>query len=232
MKNKLKGMILNDSNNIVSIITFKSSNVKTGDMCQVWILRNDMDPVEAIKQNKDNLICFDCPHREKRSCYVNAGQAPLQVYKSYKKGIYESLDLNKLSQALKFKNVRFGAYGEPILIPLKIVKFIINSAMSYTGYTHQWNNPKYKDYSSLFMASIDSPKQLEQTIKNGLRSFRVSSNNDIYDNEVICPNITKGITCNVCTLCDNQGKHKNAKSIVVPVHGTKGKINNFNLITI
>ena len=55
MKNKLKGMILNDSNNIVSIITFKSSNVKTGDMCQVWILRNDMDPVEAIKQNKDNL---------------------------------------------------------------------------------------------------------------------------------------------------------------------------------
>jgi len=228
----MKGMILSDYKNIVSIVTFKSNNVKTGDMAQIWIMRNDIDPVQAIKENRDDVICFDCPHRENRSCYVNAGQAPLQVYKSYKKGIYESLNLDKLSQALKFKSVRFGAYGEPILIPLKIVKHIINSAMSYTGYTHQWNNPKYKKYAALFMASIDSDKQLKQTIKNGLRSFRVSNNDLISNNEIICPNITKGITCNACTLCDNQGRHKNAKSIVVPVHGTKGKINNFNLITI
>jgi len=228
----MKGMILSDYKNIVSIVTFKSNNVKTGDMAQIWIMRNDIDPVQAIKENKDDVICFDCPHRKNRSCYVNAGQAPLQIYRSYKKGIYESLDLNKLSQALKFKNVRFGAYGEPVLIPLKIVKHIIKSCMSYTGYTHQWHNPKYKDYAPLFMASIDSDKQLKQTIKNGLRSFRVSNNDLIGNNEIICPNITKGITCNVCTLCDNQGRHKNAKSIVVPVHGTKGKINNFNLITI
>ena len=228
----MKGMILSDYKNIVSIVTFKSNNVKTGDMAQIWIMRNDIDPVQAIKENKDDVICFDCPHRKNRSCYVNAGQAPLQIYRSYKKGIYESLDLNKLSQALKFKNVRFGAYGEPVLIPLKIVKHIIKSCMSYTGYTHQWHNPKYKDYAPLFMASIDSDKQLKQTIKNGLRSFRVSNNDLISNNEIICPNITKGITCNACTLCDNQGRHKNAKSIVVPVHGTKGKINNFNLITI
>ena len=228
----MKGMILSDYKNIVSIVTFKSNNVKTGDMAQIWIMRNDIDPVQAIKENKDDVICFDCPHRKNRSCYVNAGQAPLQIYRSYKKGIYESLNLDKLSQALKFKSVRFGAYGEPILIPLKIVKHIINSAMSYTGYTHQWHNPKYKDYAPLFMASIDSDKQLKQTIKNGLRSFRVSNNDLISNNEIICPNITKGITCNACTLCDNQGRHKNAKSIVVPVHGTKGKINNFNLITI
>jgi len=228
----MKGMILSDYKNIVSIVTFKSNNVKTGDMAQIWIMRNDIDPVQAIKENKDDVICFDCPHRKNRSCYVNAGQAPLQIYRSYKKGIYKSLDLNKLSQALKFKNVRFGAYGEPVLIPLKIVKHIIKSCMSYTGYTHQWHNPKYKDYAPLFMASIDSDKQLKQTIKNGLRSFRVSNNDLIGNNEIICPNITKGITCNVCTLCDNQGRHKNAKSIVVPVHGTQGKINNFNLITI
>ena len=233
MKNKLKGMILNDSNNIVSIITFKSSNIKTGDMCQIWILRNDINPVEAIKQNKDGLICFDCIHRLNRSCYVNIGQAPLQVYKAYKKGLYAPLNYTKLSNEIKDKIVRFGAYGEPVLIPLKIVKFIIKNSISYTGYTHQWNNPKYKKYLNLFMASIDSPKQLKDTIKIGLRSFRVSSNNDIKKNEIICPNVRNPniIKCINCKLCDNQ-KHKNAKSILIPVHGTKSKINNFNLITI
>ena len=233
MKNKLKGMILNDSNNIVSIITFNSSNIKTGNMSQIWILRSDINPVEAIKQNKDDLICFDCIHRLNRSCYVNVGQAPLQVFKAYKKGLYAPLDYKKLSNEIKNKTVRFGAYGEPVLIPFNIVKFIIKNCISYTGYTHQWKNPKFKKYAPLFMASIDNEKQLNETIKLGLRSFRVSSNNNIRDNEIICPNVrNEKIKCLTCRLCDNQSKYKNAKSIVIPVHGTQGKINNFNLITI
>ena len=229
----MKGMILSNKNNIVCIITFNSKNKKTGDMCQVWILRNDINPVEAIKQNKDGLICFDCIHRLNRSCYVNAGQAPLQVYKAYKKGLYRSLDLEKLSNKIKNKTVRFGAYGEPVLVPFLIVKHIIKNCISYTGYSHQWKNPKYKKYAKLFMASIDSEKQLQETLKIGLRSFRVSNNNNISDNELICPNVRNPkIQCNTCRLCDNQSKHKNAKNIVIPVHGTKGKINNFNLINI
>ena len=34
----MKGMILNETQNTVQIITFASANVKTGDMAQVWIL--------------------------------------------------------------------------------------------------------------------------------------------------------------------------------------------------
>lgn len=229
----MTGMILHESNNIVIIITFKSGNIKTGDMAQIWIMRSDIDPVEAIKQNIDDIICFECIHRLNRTCYINPGQAPLKVYEAYKKGLYEPLDLDRLAHELRYKTVRFGAYGEPVLIPLDIVKHIIKNSMSYTGYTQQWNNPKYKEYRTIFMASIESDKQLKQTKKLGIRSYRVTNNeNDIKSNEIICPNVTKGITCNLCTLCDNQGKHKNAKSIVVPVHGTKGKINSFNLLNL
>jgi len=229
----MTGMILHESNNIVIIITFKSGNKKTGDMAQIWIMRSDINPVEAIKQNIDDIICFECIHRLNRTCYINPGQAPLKVYEAYKKGLYEPLNLERLSHELRYKTVRFGAYGEPVLIPIDIVKHIIKSSMSYTGYTQQWNNPKYKQYRDIFMASIESNKQLKQTKKLGIRSYRVTNNqNDIKSNEIICPNVTKGITCNLCTLCDNQGKHKNAKSIVVPVHGTKGKINSFNLLNL
>ena len=103
------GMILSDKNNIVSIITFKSRNKKTGNMAQIWILRSDIDPVEAIKQNLDDLICFDCIHRLNRSCYVNVGQAPLKVYQTYKKGLYAPLDYKKLSDQIRSKTVRVGA---------------------------------------------------------------------------------------------------------------------------
>ena len=228
----MKGMILHESDTIVSIATFKSNNDKTGDMVQVWIMLKDINPVEALKTGQDKAICFDCPHRG-GSCYVNVGQAPLAVWKAYKKGNYERLDLTKLKNAVKWKAVRFGAYGEPVLLPLGLVALITKHARAYTGYTHQWHKPEYQDYKQYFMASCESAYEVLNAHYTGWRSFRVAKTEeaDIMDTstEITCPNLTHGVQCRDCTLCDGAGV---GKSIVVPVHGTKAKINAFNLKTI
>lgn len=229
----MKGMILNESENIVSIATFKSMNDKTGDMVQIWIMLKDVNPVEALKTGQDKAICFDCPHRQ-GSCYVNVGQAPNQVWKTYKRGGYATLNLSKLKQVIKNKPVRFGAYGEPVLIPIDIVKFIADNAKAYTGYTHQWHKVDFIEYKEYFMASCESAYEVLNAHYTGWRTFRVAKTeeSDIMDTstEITCPNITHEVQCRDCTLCD--GAKGAGKSIVVPVHGTKAKINAFNLKTI
>ncbi len=53
-----------DGSPIVVILTMGSSNRKTGNMCQVWILRADVNPVQAVNTGEDYSICGNCPHRK------------------------------------------------------------------------------------------------------------------------------------------------------------------------
>jgi hypothetical protein len=225
----MKGMILHETEKTVQIITFSSANIKTGDMSQVWILNKEVNPVKALKNGDSKEICFTCPHLINKTCYVNTGQAPLAVYKAYKLGKYIPLDLDLLKGFLKWKAVRFGAYGEPVLIPLHLVKFMAKNSRGFTGYTHQWNSLKYLNYRPFFMASTDSVQETKEANSMGWRSFRVKGKNDSnMKNEIDCPNTTTGIQCRDCQLCD--GNNKKAKNISIDVHGTIGKINKFNLV--
>ena len=229
----MKGMILNESDTTVSIITFTSANVKTGDMAQVWILNKDINPVDALKSGASKEVCFNCTHLVNKTCYVNVGQAPQSVYKAYKMGKYAPLDLDILKALIKWKAVRFGAYGEPVLIPLHLVKFMAQHARGFTGYTHQWQNLAYLDYKDYFMASTDNISEVVKAHQMGYRTFRVKGENQVnLANEIDCPNATTGVQCRDCTLCDGLGKHGKGKSITAIVHGTKGKINKFNLINL
>ena len=229
----MKGMILNETSKTVSIITFASANVKTGDMAQVWILNKDINPVDALKSGASKEVCFNCTHLVNKTCYVNVGQAPQSVYKAYKMGKYAPLDLDILKALIKWKAVRFGAYGEPVLIPLHLVKFIAKHARGFTGYTHQWQNLAYLDYKDYFMASADNISEVVKAHQMGYRTFRVKGENQVnLANEIDCPNATTGVQCRDCTLCDGLGKHGKGKSITAIVHGTKGKINKFNLINL
>ena len=226
-------MILNESDTTVSIITFTSANVKTGDMAQVWILNKDINPVDALKSGASKEVCFNCTHLVNKTCYVNVGQAPQSVYKAYKMGKYAPLDLDILKAMIKWKAVRFGAYGEPVLIPLHLVKFMAKHARGFTGYTHQWQNLAYLDYKDYFMASTDNISEVVKAHQMGYRTFRVKGENQVnLANEIDCPNATTGVQCRDCTLCDGLGKHGKGKSITAIVHGTKGKINKFNLINL
>ena len=226
-------MILNETQNTVQIITFASANVKTGDMAQVWILNKHIDPVTAKKTGEDSKVCFNCTHRLHNTCYVNVGQAPQAVYKAYKAGKYAPLDLDVLKGMIKWKAVRFGAYGEPVLIPLYLVQFIAKHSRGFTGYTHQWKKLEYLEYRDYFMASCDNDDDVLLAHDYGFRSFRVQKTGDTtrQANEIECPNIATGVQCRDCQLCDG-GNKSQGKNIVVPVHGTKAIVNKFNLVTI
>ena len=83
-----------DNKDIVVIITGldnKTSNKKTGDMLQTWILLRDHAPNTSHKNGLNKSVCGSCPHMGNRqnSCYVKWFQAPLQVWKSYKNNRYD-----------------------------------------------------------------------------------------------------------------------------------------------
>ena len=207
--------------NIVGILTIKTTNKKTGQMAQLWILNADIDPVDAKKQGKDESVCGACKLRQSLggACYVNLGHAPKQVYKAYKRGIYKPVS-RKGFAIFTGLSIRFGAYGDPAMLPVDILATLKSVAKNNTSYTHQWAE-KNTDMvlKSLSMASVDNIEEQKIASDNGWRTFRVANiDSEVLENEIVCPNVTKGITCLECKLCG--GASVKAKNIVIPVHGT------------
>ena len=58
------GASLLDGKRIVAIaLTGNSKNTKTGAMVQTYIIRPDINPLEANKTGEDYSICGTCPHK-------------------------------------------------------------------------------------------------------------------------------------------------------------------------
>ena len=214
-----EGKSIIDNSNIVGIITLESANTKTGNMAQLWILSSDINPVENSKLGLDKGICGDCKLRQSKggACYVNIGQAPLSIYKSYKKGNYNNLGMEDFN-ILNGISLRFGAYGDSYALPIDILSKLKSVIKNNTSYTHQWreNNEVLR---SISMASVDSIEEQIEAIKLGWRTFRVAKEDSIIlDNEIICPSVTKGVKCIDCNLCS--GNRIKGKNIVIPIHGS------------
>ena len=203
---------------IVAVVTMKSNNVKTGNMASMWIMSADEKPTDATKSGADQAVCGMCPHRHHLggSCYVVLFQAPLNVYKTYKRGGYAlATDLNVFDNVL----IRFGAYGDPAALPLDLLNGIKARAKNHTSYTHQWKSNDNDILKTTSMASVDSKAEAMQAQENGWRTFRVTKDiSDLLSTEIVCPNTTHGIECKDCKLCSGYSK---AKNIVIEVHGTK-----------
>ena len=226
-----EGRSLIDGCPIVAIATLQSSNKKTGNMVQTWILRQDVPPLEALKNGGDISICGDCKHRKnpttkKRSCYVNVGQAPNQIYRSYKKGLYPLATKEDLKAIASFRLIRLGAYGDPYAVPCHIWDSIVKPAKGNTGYTHQWHKSLESENARHCMASVDNLDEYEKATSQGWRTFRVLKQHEKpHKDEIICPATKEGgngikhlITCSDCLLCC--GNKKNAKNVAVYVHGS------------
>ena len=89
-----------------------TSNPKTGQMLQSWILHAHHHPAAALKSGYDYAICGRCPHRPdpftgKRSCYVNI-MGPSQVWNKYKRGGYEKVCYQNLD-IQNFVGVQFAS---------------------------------------------------------------------------------------------------------------------------
>lgn len=216
---KPRGVVLFEAPQYAVIATFNSNNRKTGKMIQVWIIHRYVNPVEAVKTGADVVICGDCKHRRFKggACYVNVGQSVAAIFKAYQRGSYpKASDYLNVFDLFKGKAVRFGAYGDPALIPMEIVEGITAVASRWTGYTHMWQySPQTAKY---FMASVDNEAEYQNAIELGFRTFKVVMDGyEAKDNEILCPS-EKGVSCLECGLC--AGKEKKAKNIFIPVHGT------------
>ena len=227
-----------DGKQIIVVCIVKSNNIKTGNLIQTHIIRAHVSPMQASKTGADYSICGDCTHRgtpstnpdrktaEGRTCYVNLGQGPNQVYKAYVAGKYNTITAEQTQELARGRMVRLGTYGDPAAVPQSIWDNLLMHSTGHTGYTHQHGiNPNYKK----MMYSADSIKDAQQAHTKGYRTFRVipvityetQGMNALLKNEILCPaskENDKGITCNECKLCT--GSMSKAKSIAIVAHGT------------
>ena len=240
---KIKGFIIDrglspiDGKPYVAILTLKSTNRKTGDMAQVFILREDINPVAAIATGDDYSICGNCPHRKdalgQRSCYVNVGQGPNSVWKAYKRGAYKILDYvgykdlpsngffySILERFLKGRRIRWGAYGDPAIINPQVVNLLNSYAQGHTGYTHQWREEFASPFKGTFQASCDGFNDYLEATAHGWKTFVVVNKNvtPIYAKQCPATVDNSAAQCITCKLCDGA-----KRDIFVHAHGTGSK---------
>jgi hypothetical protein len=218
---------------IIMLLTTKTNNRKTGDMVQTWILRSDLSPLDASKAKLDGSICGHCPHKWSvgGACYVNLGQAPMSIYRAYKRGSYTDLShpaatplRNQiLGKILHNRKVRLGAYGDPAAVPTKILRDLVTFASGHTGYTHQLRHKNFDpEVLQYCMASTETVKTSQLAWASKARTFRIVK--DITEmkqdgSEIECLSDSKGMSCADCMLCG--GKSEGRPNIAIVVHGSR-----------
>jgi hypothetical protein len=215
-----------------------SENAKTGDMIQIWILRDDMPPSDALKLGLDGPICGKCPHMSKAAggsgaCYVNvAYRGPQATWKAYNRdgtrltksgqptSVADSLPFDV--EAFRGRKVRFGAYGDPAAAPFRVWRSIALVAAAVTGYTHQWRTADSR-FTRHLMASCDHPDEYEEAVAKGWRTFTVRPAGTPKPHGMVqCPAAAeagKRTTCADCLQCGGTIGGRTA-SISIEAHGT------------
>jgi hypothetical protein len=218
------GPSLLDGKPIVVIATYSNRNTKTGKVVQTYILRSDINPLEASKTGQDFSICGSCPMRgevttdpkrkiaKRRKCYVNLGQGVLIVFKSFLRGVYKEGDPRTMGRD---RFVRVGTYGDPAAVPSEVWDELLAECETWTAYTHQ--KPWRPDIA---MQSADSYDEAKAHWDEGRRTFRVIIDlGDLdKDNEALCPaskEAGRRVQCTACKLCKGSSL---AKSIAIVEH--------------
>ena len=203
-----------------------STNSKTGNMLQTYILRQDVSPMDAINNGEDVSICGDCTHRgtsKTRTCYVNIGQGPLAVWGAYQRGRYAYA--SDIASVGALRVVRLGTYGDPAAVPVSVWDALVSRAVAHTGYTHQWRGIG-AGYKHLCMASADSVRDMRDAHATGWRTFRVVTHANTVQRfrrfESVCPASAEAgfkLTCDACQACNGTATNRRA-SVVIRAHGS------------
>tara|TARA_R110000868_G_scaffold5031_2_gene31055 strand:- start:35 stop:727 length:693 start_codon:yes stop_codon:yes gene_type:complete len=222
------GPSLLDGKPIVVIATYSNRNRKTGAVLQTYILREDINPLEASKTGEDFSICGSCPMRGEvttdparkiakgRRCYVNLGQGVLIVFKAFVRGVYQTADNTADRKALgRGRVVRVGTYGDPAACPDHVWTDLTAEADTWMAYTHQ--KPWRPDIA---MQSADDYAEAKDHWAAGRRTFRVITGIAELDkkNEALCPASKEAgarVQCAACRLCRGSAA---AKSIAIVEH--------------
>ena len=218
---------------LVTGVDAPSRNPKTGPMAQVWILRADMHPMEALRTGADEAICGQCPLR-RDVCYVNVGLAPATVWRTWKAGKSKVVAPEKLCSELSRRGlaVRVGAYGDPLAIPMMIWhRLLWKKYVRHVGYTHQWQThvPLEEMAKRYFMASVESAADAAKARNQGWSTFRIyGMDEEIHPGDITCPASAEAgwkTTCSRCRLCS--GNTSRSRGIAIRIHGSKNKVRNY-----
>jgi hypothetical protein len=227
---------------IINKIKAASKNAKTGALVQSFIIKSDVNPVEALKTGADAAICGHCIHRPSLAaytgappCYVNVGRSVASVYKAYKRGSYTKASPGEVALYLTGLKLRIGTYGDGAAAPIDVWQQLTQFTADHVGYSHQWLNPLFdhQAWGKLVMASADTIDEAAKANLYGMRVFRVSIGADKQNGEVSCPASAesgKKTTCENCMLC--AGTSKAAKDIVIADHalGHKRRVINIEKV--
>ena len=217
---------------VANRITVASTNAKTGDMVQTFIIPADVDPMSALRTGQDESVCGDCAHRpvNKGSCYVNVGRSVVSVFGALSRGRYArpgiDYDPAMIPDLFAGLAVRVGTYGDPFAAPFQIWRAATVKAAAVNGYSHQWRRPEAQAFRLLCMASVDNEAEALEARAMGWRTFRVrAKGSDKLAGEVICPASKEAghkTSCAECRACGGLSAKARAP-IVIEAHGATAK---------
>lgn len=159
---------------------------------------------------------------------MNVGQAPLSVYRAYKRGAYPRLGRLWFPAMVAGRKLRFGAYGDPTAAPLALWAALAKGSLGWTGYTHGWKDRRNAGYRAFLMASCDSERDRVTARLLGWRSFRVRRPDDhLLPGEFTCPASAEAdnrLTCAQCLACDgvSTGRPNTQADVSIMAHGGLG----------
>lgn len=227
------GPSLIDGAPIIGIAVLESSNVKTGNMVQTYILRADMAPLAAIASGDDESICGDCAHRgdkqtnRARTCYVDVAKSVQSVFAAWIRGAYPQVAPSDGARIVANRVVRIGSYGDPAAIPARHWRALIRRAAGHTGYTHQWRQWFARGLRAIVMASVDSASDRDTARAMGWRTFRVrTADEPLAAREIVCPASPEGgdrRQCITCQACDGAPRGATQASVAIIVHGAMAR---------
>ena len=207
-----------DRSPIVAVLTGldkRSQNSKTGnsteDMLQIFIIRQDIDPVTAQNLGLDVATCGSCILRPylrhlrlllgiSKPCYVETSKSVNSVFQSYTRGGYlhlNDIDTEDVINQIGTRRVRIGAYGDGMAIPFDSWKLIMQR-IGYplsTGYTHQWKRKGSEVYRNMLMASCDTVADKAKAHSKGFTCFTIGDDDAIQCPAQVSPESNSCATC-------------------------------------
>jgi hypothetical protein len=238
---KAKKIIFKDAKNLFVVTKSQTSNNKLTPYKEpiVQTYTFSLDQFNLVKSGVkftmnnfftlDKNNCLDCPYSKNSGsgeCYTHKFNQYMGFLSSLRSIIKRDMEIKALNESTfndivdlcKDTFVRFGAYGEPVLMPFKLVQAMANNASKYTGYTHQYRRKLTHKFSAYFMASTHGINDINIAEKIGFRAFDSQlKNNNIK--AVICPASKESnyksncVTCGLCSGTLGKGK-KNVKILI------------------
>lgn len=211
-----------------------SQNSGTGEMLQVWIMRADIRPSACRREGARRATCGGC--RLKAVCYT---RPPNRVWEGLARrgmvaghdavvgAVATGADLSGRRAAVldlvRGRKIRWGADGDPCVIPADLMSAMCHASAGWTGYTHSWRDPRFSEHKRFLMASVESRRGAVDAVAAGWRWFRVRSSTDgcgavsgTVVREADCPKGSGKLSCSECMFCSGtDGRGRGSASIVL-----------------